>query len=287
MPLDEVNALPLAAFVETLGGVFEHSPWVAERAGSARPVASLKALHAAMVAAVDSASDAEQLALLMAHPDLAGRAALAGELTEASTGEQASAGLDSLTPEEMARFTDLNATYKSRFGFPFIMAVRGADKARIIAGFEGRVRNSREEEIRRALAEVAKIAWMRLLALVRPAPTGKLTTHVLDTASGCPAFGLPITLWRLEGEERSLLGSFVTNADGRLDGPALAGEALVSGTYEWVFDCGVYFARSGQTTAAPPFLDRVPLRFSIGDPEAHYHVPLLVSPWSYSTYRGS
>jgi 2-oxo-4-hydroxy-4-carboxy-5-ureidoimidazoline decarboxylase len=285
--LEAVNALSPAAFAETFGGVFEHSPWVAERAAAARPFASLKALHGAMVAAVDAATEEEKLVLLNAHPDLAGRAALAGDLTAASTGEQASAGLDSLTAEEMARFTALNETYRSRFGFPFIMAVRGADKARILAGFEGRVDNTRAAEMTRALAEVAKIAWMRLPALVAPAPTGRLTTHVLDTALGRPAAGLPITLWRIEGKARTPVGSFVTNADGRLDAPALAGADLVPGTYEWVFECGVYFARSGQTTAAPPFLDRVPLRFSIGDPEAHYHVPLLVSPWSYSTYRGS
>lgn len=287
LTLDAVAAQDEATFVATFGGVFEHSPWVAERVARARPFASVSEMHEMMMGAVEAAGEDEQLALLRAHPDLAGRAALAGELTAASTSEQASAGLDSLTAEEMDRFTDLNTAYGMRFGFPFIMAVRGADKARILAGFESRIGNSRQDELARALAEVGKIAWLRLLGLVQQAPTGRLTTHVLDTAAGCPAAGLPLALHRLEGEDRTLLGRFVTNDDGRLDAPALAGPDLLAGTYEWVFECGVYFARGGHATTAPPFLDRVPLRFGIANPEAHYHVPLLLSPWSLSTYRGS
>lgn len=287
LTLDAVADMAEEDFVATFGGVFEHSRWVAERVARARPFASLTEMHDIMMGAVEAAEEDEQLALLRAHPDLAGRAALAGELTAASTGEQASAGLDSLTADEMERFTELNTAYSMRFGFPFIMAVRGADKARILAGFEGRLGNDSHDELLRALGEVSKIAWMRLLGLVQHAATGKLTTHVLDTAAGCPAGGLPVTLWRLDGEARELVGSFVTNDDGRLDAPALAGEAMTAGTYEWVFDCGVYFARASRPTAAPPFLDRVPLRFGISNPEAHYHVPLLLSPWSFSTYRGS
>jgi 5-hydroxyisourate hydrolase len=121
---------------------------------------------------------------------------------------------------------------------------------------------------------------------------GRLTTHVLDTASGRPAAGVPIELWRLDGERR-LLVRVVTNADGRTDGPLLEGDAFEPGSYELVFNVGEYFAGGrGQVPAlrardAVPFLDDVPVRFGIGDPSQHYHVPLLVSPWSYTTYRGS
>ncbi|EKV28673.1 5-Hydroxyisourate Hydrolase (HIUase) [Caenispirillum salinarum AK4] len=287
LSLDAVAAMDDATFVETFGDLFEHSPWVAERVARARPFASVTEMHDMMMGAVEAAEDDEKLSLLRAHPDLAGKAALAGELTHASTGEQASAGLDTLTPEEMERFTELNTAYSMRFGFPFIMAVKGADKARILAGFEGRLGNARTDEMQRALAEVGKIAWLRLLDRVAPAPTGKLTTHVLDTAAGRPANGLPVTLHRLDGERRTEVGRFVTNDDGRLDAPALQGADFTAGTYEWVFECGVYFARTGTETHAPPFLDRVPLRFGISNPEAHYHVPLLLSPWALSTYRGS
>lgn len=118
--------------------------------------------------------------------------------------------------------------------------------------------------------------------------SGRLTTHVLDTARGRPAAGVAIELWRLDhgGDGRLLVATARTNADGRTDGPLLAGEDLVAGRYELVFAVGPYFAAPG-AEAALPFLDLVPVRFAIGDPAAHYHIPLLVSPWSYSTYRGS
>jgi 5-hydroxyisourate hydrolase len=116
---------------------------------------------------------------------------------------------------------------------------------------------------------------------------GRLTTHVLDTAQGCPAGGVAIELWRLDpGGARELLKTVRTNADGRTDAPLLADDLAV-GAYELVFAVGAYFAGQPVATSAPPFLDRVPVRFTIADPRAHYHVPLLVSPWAYSTYRGS
>ncbi len=113
---------------------------------------------------------------------------------------------------------------------------------------------------------------------------GRLTTHVLDTARGRPAAGVAVELWRLDGERR-LLKTVRTNADGRTDAPLLAEGELETGTYELVFAVGAYFAAHG--AAQPPFLDLVPVRFGIADPAVHYHVPLLVAPWAYSTYRGS
>ncbi|MFW5832476.1 MAG: hydroxyisourate hydrolase [Pseudomonadota bacterium] len=115
---------------------------------------------------------------------------------------------------------------------------------------------------------------------------GRLTTHVLDTATGCPAAGLVLHLAALQPERRQLLTA-TTNADGRLDGPLLEGDALRAGTYELVFEAAAYHRRTGQKLADPPFLDEVVIRFAIADPAAHYHVPLLLSPWSYTTYRGS
>jgi hydroxyisourate hydrolase len=121
------------------------------------------------------------------------------------------------------------------------------------------------------------------------AATGFLTCHVLDTARGCPAAGLRLTLRRKgAGDTWETLGSWVTNEDGRLPGgPALKGENHLAGVYEWTFFVGEYFASVGVPTARTPFLDEVPIRLGIDDPDSHYHVPLLVSPWSFSTYRGS
>lgn len=118
---------------------------------------------------------------------------------------------------------------------------------------------------------------------------GRLTTHVLDTAQGRPGAGIVVELWRLDasGERRELVKTVSTNADGRTDKPLLTGDELIAGTYELVFAVGAYFAAQPVHASTPPFLDRVPVRFTIADMEAHYHVPLLVSPWAYSTYRGS
>jgi 5-hydroxyisourate hydrolase len=116
---------------------------------------------------------------------------------------------------------------------------------------------------------------------------GRLSTHVLDTVNGKPAGGVAIELFILEGERRRSVARTVTNADGRTDAPLMIGEAFRIGTYELVFEVGAYFKALGAAMADPPFLDVVPIRFSIAEPDGHYHVPLLVSPWSYSTYRGS
>ena len=116
---------------------------------------------------------------------------------------------------------------------------------------------------------------------------GWLTTHVLDTARGCPAAGLKIALYRVSGNSHRKLVEMVTNADGRTDAPILPAEAFRPGTYELVFFAGAYLRESGQARAEPLFLDEVPIRFGMSDPEAHYHVPLLLSPYGYSTYRGS
>lgn len=116
---------------------------------------------------------------------------------------------------------------------------------------------------------------------------GYLTTHVLDTARGVPAAGLRIELFRLDGDSRESIGSFETNADGRTDAPVLPVEAFATGEYELVFDAGAYIAGSGAPQSAGVFLDMIPIRFTISDAAAHYHVPLLLSPYGYATYRGS
>ncbi len=166
LSLDQLNALPPAAFVALLGGVFEHSPWVAERVLAARPFASVDALHAAMAGVVDAADEAAQLALLRAHPELAGRAMIRNELTAESSQEQAGAGLTRCSPEEYARLQDLNARYNAKFGFPFIVAVKGLDRTRILERFAARIANDRATEFGEALSQVARIARSRLDALL-------------------------------------------------------------------------------------------------------------------------
>ena len=155
-------------FVARFGGVFEHSPWVAERAFDTTPDVSLTSdsVHEALVAPFRAASHAERLAVLRAHPDLAGKLAIAGGLTEDSKAEQAGAGLDRLSAAEHARFTGLNTAYTKKFGFPFIIAVKGLNKDDILAAFETRIDNSLEEEFETASAQVEKIALLRLRSLL-------------------------------------------------------------------------------------------------------------------------
>jgi len=155
-----------AEFVRALGAVFESSPWIAEQAWGSRPFASVGALHEAMTSVVSRAPRAEQLALLGAHPDLAGKAARAGTMGADSVAEQASAGLDQLSDEEYERFNRLNRAYRERFGFPFIIAVRRHDRAGILAAFEHRLSHDIDREVDAALAQVFDITRLRLARLV-------------------------------------------------------------------------------------------------------------------------
>ncbi|MFZ6046706.1 2-oxo-4-hydroxy-4-carboxy-5-ureidoimidazoline decarboxylase [Pseudomonas sp. CR3202] len=159
------SSLSREAFVKAFADIYEHSPWVAEKAfdlGQDDRIDEIDGLHQRMADLLLSASREAQLALINAHPDLAGKAAVRGELTEASTSEQAGAGIQECTAEEFARFTELNDAYKAKFGFPFIMAVKGSNRHQILAAFEERIHNSPEAEFNRALTEINKIALFRL-----------------------------------------------------------------------------------------------------------------------------
>lgn len=162
MTLLEVNACDRPRFVEKVGWVFEHSPWVAGRAWIKRPFTSLEQLHGAMAAEVTAASLEEQLSLLRAHPDLGARAALSA----ASAAEQAGAGLDHLTADEFERLRRLNSAYRDKFGFPFLYAVKGGTKHDILKALEARLPASREREMAEALNQVARIARFRLEELI-------------------------------------------------------------------------------------------------------------------------
>ncbi|MEY5063041.1 MAG: hypothetical protein RLZZ112_1005, partial [Verrucomicrobiota bacterium] len=157
-PLTQLNAAPAEEFVRRLGGIFEHSPWVAEKAAGSRPYPSVDSLYQAMVRVVQQAGEKAHLALLNAHPDLVGKAVLTAE----SASEQASAGLTNLSPEEVRKFRDWNQAYREKFGFPFIICARLNKKDAILAAFPKRLTQDRKTEITTALEEIAKIARLRL-----------------------------------------------------------------------------------------------------------------------------
>jgi 2-oxo-4-hydroxy-4-carboxy-5-ureidoimidazoline decarboxylase len=153
-------------FVRRYGGIYEHSAWVAEQGfATARDLPDTNALAGVFAAVVDATSGEQKLALIRAHPDLAGRAAIAGELTGASTEEQAGAGIDQCSAEEFQRFQSLNDSYREKFGFPFVMAVRNSNRQEILAGFTARLDNDVETEFARAISEIHKIARLRLQAM--------------------------------------------------------------------------------------------------------------------------
>lgn len=168
--IDALNRASPAEFVAQLSEIFEHSPWVPEQVVSARPFASVATLHRAMARAVAGAGEVAQLRLICAHPDLAGHAALRGELTRESTREQQSAGLAACTPEQLERLRVLNAEYRRRFEFPFILAVKGHTPSSIIAALEKRIGNDRDAELRTALEQIELIARFRLEALITDEP---------------------------------------------------------------------------------------------------------------------
>ena len=289
--LDELNAMTPAAFAAALGDIFEHSPWIADDAAKSRPFETVNAMHEAMMASVRERPRGAQLEFLCAHPELAGLQARAGTMTSSSVAEQSSLGLQSLPRTDSDRFAQLNAAYRDRFGFPFIICVRNHTRGAILQKFERRLLNEPGAEQAAALAEVAAITRLRLALRVEgpgmPKTDGRLSTHVLDTVTGRPAPGVRIDLSEIGLRGDGLIVSVVTNADGRTDSPLIADAPLRVGTYELQFHIGAYFTTAGTAAADPPYLDIVPIRFSIAEPTSHYHVPLLASPWSYTTYRGS
>jgi 2-oxo-4-hydroxy-4-carboxy-5-ureidoimidazoline decarboxylase len=289
--LEALNKADKPEFVRLLDGVFEHASWVAEGAFPARPYQTVAALHGALMAAVRAVPRKDQIAFVQAHPDLAGKAARAGKVAPASVAEQASLGLDRLNDDDYARFEKLNAAYRDKFGFPFVICVRRQTREAILDAFEQRLGNNAEAELAAALDEVGHITKLRTVDRVEgpgaPAVTGQLSTHVLDTYHGRPAAGVRLELFEVGKSERARLVQGTTNLEGRTDQPLISGEPLRVGTYELQFHIGDYFRASGVPLSSQPFIDVVPIRFGISEPEGHYHVPLVATPWSYSTYRGS
>ncbi len=291
-PLSELNQCSADEFVAALANIFEHSPWVAEQVASLRPFAGIGALFAAMTAAVDRAPDETRLKLIKAHPYLANKTQRAAGLTAESSAEQDGVGLDRLSDAEFEAFERANNAYRTKFGFPYIVCARRHTRDSILRDFARRLPNDAGAEMRRSIEEIGRIAALRLDQLVASEDKlplhGRLSTHVLDTHSGRPAAGIAVELTELSelGEAR-VVARAVTNSDGRTDQPLIGGRPVPIGRYELAFQVGAYFVDRGVPVSDPPFLDRIPLQFSVSDPEGHLHVPLLVTPWSYATYRGS
>jgi 2-oxo-4-hydroxy-4-carboxy-5-ureidoimidazoline decarboxylase len=290
--LSDLNVCSKDDFVAALANVFEYSPWIAEQTAALRPFAGVNALFAAMRSVVDHAPEELLIALIRAHPDLANKTQRAAGLTAESNAEQNSAGLDRLSDAEFVAFERVNNAYRAKFGFPYVVCVRRHTRDSILRDFERRLPNDAKAEVQTSIGEICRIAALRLDQLVASEDKlpvhGRLSTHVLDIHSGRPAAGISIELNELSdlGESR-VVARAITNSDGRTDQPLIGGRPVPIGRYELTFHVGACFTDRGVPLSDPPFLDRIPLQFAVSDPEGHLHVPLLVTPWSYATYRGS
>jgi 2-oxo-4-hydroxy-4-carboxy-5-ureidoimidazoline decarboxylase len=292
LKLSDLNVCSKDDFAAALANVFEYSPWIAEQAAVLRPFAGVNELFAAMKSVVDRAPEEVLIALIRAHPDLANKTQRAAGLTAESNAEQNSAGLDRLSDTEFLAFERVNNAYRAKFGFPYVVCVRRHTRDSVLRDFERRLPNDAKAETQTSIGEIFRIAALRLDQLVASEDKlpvhGRLSTHVLDTHSGRPAAGISIELTELSdlGQSR-VVARAVTTGDGRTDQPLIGGRPVPIGRYELTFHVGAYFADRGVPLSDPPFLDRIPLQFAVSDPESHLHVPLLVTPWSYATYRGS
>jgi 2-oxo-4-hydroxy-4-carboxy-5-ureidoimidazoline decarboxylase len=285
LTLDQLNTMSPEAFVEALNGVFEHASWVAEAAAPQRPFATVTALYDALMAVVHAAPADVCTDFLRGHPALSPKALADPGLTVASRSEQSGLGMSSLG-EELSRFEASSSTYEARFGFPFIVCVRRQTPRFVLRGLQRRLANTAEQELQAALAEIGFISRLRLADRVNgpgmPLVSGHLSAHVLDTARGKAAEGVRVQLLR----EDVLIKETVTNRDGRTDEPLLEDGPIRIGRYELRFNVEDYFAGWPNVTD-PPWYDVIPVRFGIAEPEGHYHVPLLLGAWTYTTYRGS
>lgn len=258
--LQELNALSAPQFVATLAPVFERSSWVAERVVSARHFASVLQLEQAMCAAVGSASLEEQLALIRAHPELAGRAAIRGELTQESTREQQGAGLAACSPQEFARLQELNAAYSRKFGFPFVLAVKGHTRASVLEAMQQRAGHGLEEERATALREIGRIARFRLAELLTDPPGVRIIAmaqHLArfsEDSQGLTCSYLTPAHRATAAEIRDFMLSAglevsvdaIGNVIGRLSGTDAEGATLVTGShYDTVVNAGHFDGRLG------------------------------------------
>jgi 2-oxo-4-hydroxy-4-carboxy-5-ureidoimidazoline decarboxylase len=292
--LSQLNTASAADFMARLATVWEHAPWVAQACVAQRPFDSVDALHRAMLGHVRSLPEPELLALLAGHPDLAGAAARSGHMAPDSVAEQSALSLDQLDADDAARWDHLNTAYRARFGFPFILCVKRHSRISALRCFEARLQNDRSSELQAALDEITRITRLRLADRIAnhglSGLSGRLSTHVLDVSRGRPAAGLHLSLHecpRADGpaDERPLARA-VTDAQGQTPAPLIDGVPLRIGRYELRFRIGDYYRDLGQVSSDWPFLDVVPVAFGIDEPEADYHVPLTITPWAFSTYRG-
>ena len=283
--LADVNRMTLDAFVASFGDTFELAPWVAQRAYARRPFATVTALFEAMYDTLRSSTHAEQIAFLGKFSDLYNPAPPTGTITEASKGEHGSVGFDRLSTAAAARFEQATKAYKAKFGYTYVICVRRYSLASILSELDRHLRNDASAELEETMKQVAYISRLRVAEQVTgpgvPKVYGDVTAHVLNAMVGKPASGVVVELHEMYGDEARKVAQAVTTADGRAD--LMKNRPVPIGRYEMRFAIGDYFHKSGMPVAEP-FFDVVPMRLFIAKSEESYHVPLIVTPFNYSTH---
>jgi 2-oxo-4-hydroxy-4-carboxy-5-ureidoimidazoline decarboxylase len=287
--LDAVNRMDEARFVEAFGNVFELSPWVARAAFAKRPFATVSALYEAMMDAFRSASRQQQVAFFRGLSDIGDKHVASSAITDSSRREQARGGIGTMAEADLERLMELNQAYKARFGYGYTICVLRSTPETVLAQLRRRLKNDPDTELAVAMREQAYIVRLRIAELVAgpgsPRVFGDLNTHVLDAVSGTPAAGMRLELYERFGERLRRVAEVTTNALGRAD--ILKDRPVPIGRYELRFQLADYFRSSGVPVGDQPFIDYVPVRFAVDDAEGHYHLPLICTPWTFATYRGS
>lgn len=287
--LEDVNRMDEATFSATFGDTFELSPWVAKKAYAKRPFATVAALHQAMWDTFEAASRAEHITFLRNLPDIGDKNVKPGGITEDSKREQQAAGINALNDQDLARLIALNKAYKAKFGYGYTICVLRNTPETIMSQIERRMTYDPDKDLATSLQEEFYITRLRVAGMVTgpgmPKVNGNMNTHVLNAVSGKPAEGMSVELYELMGDTRRKLNQQTLNAEGRC--MLMDGRPVPIGRYEIRFGLADYFRKNGIAVGDPAYLDVVPIRISIANPEDHYHVPLVCTPWSYSTYRGT
>jgi 5-hydroxyisourate hydrolase/2-oxo-4-hydroxy-4-carboxy-5-ureidoimidazoline decarboxylase len=277
MTLAELNGLDDAAAVRELLRCCGSTRWAHEMAG-ARPFASMDAMTAAADTISAGLDRADWLEAFSAHPQI-GSSGSSGSSGDWSAAEQA--GAASASSDVLARLSEANREYEARFGYIFIVCATGKSAEEMLQLLEGRLDNDPLIEIRIAAGEQRKITRLRIAKLLES--SGRITTHVLDTSRGCPGAGMSVVLEIRNGDAWSRVGQGTTDANGRL-ATLTENQPMIAGDYRLTFDTGGYLRARG---AADAFFPDVTITFTVADASQHFHVPLLLSPFGYSTYRGS
>lgn len=287
LTLAEVNRMDEAAFVTAFGDTYELSPWVAKAAFAKRPFSTVTALHQALADAFRAAPREQQLAFFRKLSDIGDRTEKAQNVTAASKREQAVSGVDTLSEADHDRLKKLNKAYRDKFDMSFTIANRRNTQDTIFTQLERRLGNDLATELATAIQEEFFITRLRVAEQVTgdgvPRVYGDLTVHALNSVVGQPANGMAVELFEMSGEKGRGVAQATSNVDGRAD--VLVGRPLPIGRYELRFAVADYFRKQGTTLGNPPFLDVVPVRLYLDNPEGSYHVPMVCSPWSYAVYR--